>query len=185
MMRRRLGWWMLVAVLVAGCAASDAHNPPPTTDQTDVRFMQHMVGHLRQTTSITLVTRDRIRHPELKRLADEINQRGQAHLTQLQEWLDHRGLPPYDPQQDGNRKHADLARLTQARGTAFDLAFLKVITARHQAGSRLAATEARTGSLPEVRQLAQQLLTEQQAQVAKMTTWTRAWSKTGTKPSGG
>jgi hypothetical protein len=37
------------------------------------------------------------------------------------------------------------------------------ITARHRAGSKLAATELRDGSLPEVRQLAQQLLAEHQA----------------------
>jgi uncharacterized protein (DUF305 family) len=168
---------MVAAVLVAGCAASDAHGPMPANDETDVRFVQHMVGHLRQTTSITLLTGDRIYHPELERLTHEINQRGQAHITQLQEWLDRRGLPPYDPQQANNRKQADLTRLTQARGTAFDLAFLKVMTARHWAGIKLAATEARTGSLPEIRQVAQRLLIEQQGQVAKMTAWQRAWSK--------
>jgi hypothetical protein len=109
--------------------------------------------------------------------------RGQGFKSpQLQEWLDCRGLPPYDPQQAGNRKQADLTRLTQARGTAFDLAFLKVMTARHRAGIKLAATKARTGSLPEIRQLAQQLLIEQRGQVAKMTAWKRAWSKPNARP---
>jgi len=68
---------------------------------------------------------------------------------------------------------------------AFDLPFLKVITARHQAGINLAATEARAGSLPEVRQLAEQLLTEQQTQVKQMAAWRRAWSKAATKSSSG
>jgi uncharacterized protein (DUF305 family) len=185
MVRRRLGWWMLLAVLAAGCTPSDAYHPTPTNDQTDVRFVQHMVGHLRQTTSITLLTRNRIRHPQLRRLADAIHQRGQAHITQLQEWLDRRGLPPYDPQQADTRKHADLTRLTQARDTVFDLAFLKVMTARHRAGIDLAATELRDGSLPEVRRFAQQLLTEQQSQIQRMTTWSRASSKDSTTSSGG
>ena len=51
------------------------------------------------------------------------------------------------------------------------------MTARSRAGSELATTEADDGSLPEVRQLAQQLLAEQHAQIATMTTWKRAWSK--------
>jgi uncharacterized protein (DUF305 family) len=108
--------------------------------------------------------------------------RGQGFKSpQLQEWLDCRGLPPYDPQQAGNRKQADLTRLTQARGTAFDLAFLGDDGAA-RAGIKLAATKARTGSLPEIRQLAQQLLIEQRGQVAKMTAWKRAWSKPNARP---
>jgi uncharacterized protein (DUF305 family) len=51
------------------------------------------------------------------------------------------------------------------------------MTARHRAGSKLAATEARQGSVPEVRELAQQLLAEQQDQIGKMQTWRRAWAK--------
>jgi uncharacterized protein (DUF305 family) len=89
-----------------------------------------------------------------------------------------RGLAPYDPQQDPERrKESDLARLAQVPEARFELVFLKVMTARHRAGSKLAATEAREGSVPELRQLAQQLLADQQDQIAKMTRWTRAWSK--------
>jgi uncharacterized protein (DUF305 family) len=59
---------------------------------------------------------------------------------------------------------------------------VKVMTARHRAGSKLAAAELRDGTLPEVRQLAQQLLTNQQAQIATMTAWARAWSKARATP---
>jgi Domain of unknown function (DUF305) len=46
------------------------------------------------------------------------------------------------------------------------------MTARHRAGGKLAATEAHEGSVPELRQLARQLLADQQDQIAKMTRWT-------------
>ena len=183
MVRRRLGCWVVIAVLVAGCATPDS-NQPPASDATDVWFMQHMVGHLLQTTSILHLASDRITRPKLTLLANTINQQGEAHLAQLQAWLASRGLAPYDPQQQpSSRKESDLERLTQSGEAKFDLAFLTVMTARHRAGSRLAATELRDGSLPEVRQLAQQLLAEQQAQIATMTAWKRVWSKTKTKPS--
>ena len=183
MVRRRLGCWVVIAVWVAGCATPDA-NQPPASDKTDVWFMQHMAGHLLQTTSILHLTSDRITRPNLTRLAHTINQQGQAHLTQLQAWLASRGLAPYDPQQQpSSRKETDLERLTRSGQAKFDLTFVTVMTARHRAGSKLAATELRDGSLPEVRQLAQQLLAEQQAQIATMTAWKRAWSKTKAKPS--
>ena len=51
------------------------------------------------------------------------------------------------------------------------------MVARHRAGRRLAATEFRKGGVPEVRQLAAQLLAEQKAQGNKMSAWRRAWAK--------
>ena len=176
MVGRRLGCWVVIAVLAAGCATPEA-SQPLVQDQTDVWFMQHMVPHLLQTTSIVDLARDRITRPELARLADSIDQQGQAHLQQLQGWLNERGLAPYDPQQDpSSRKATELERLAQVGRAEFDLAFLKVMTSRHRAGIRLAAAELRAGTVPEARELARQLLAELQAQVQQMTAWTRAWS---------
>jgi uncharacterized protein (DUF305 family) len=84
--------------VAAGCASPNPHASAPASaasDQTDVWFMQHMVPHLWQATSIAFLTRDRITHPVLIRVADAINQRGQADIQQLQEWLSQRGLAPH------------------------------------------------------------------------------------------
>jgi uncharacterized protein (DUF305 family) len=97
--RRRLAWWLLVAVLAAGCTTSNANEGTPS-DQTDVWFIQHMAGQLLQTTAILDLADDRITHPKLARLAETMNQQQQDHLQQPQGWLDSRGLAPYDPQQD-------------------------------------------------------------------------------------
>ena len=168
---------MVIAVVAAGCATPDA-NQPTASDQADVRFAQHMVPHLLQTTAIVDLARDRITRPGLARLADTIHGQSHAHLERLQDWLASRGLAPYDPQQDPNRrKETDLARLARVHGTNFDLAFLKVMTARHQAGLRMATAEARDGGVPEVRTLAGQMAIELKAQLQQMTAWTRAWSK--------
>jgi uncharacterized protein (DUF305 family) len=186
-MRARLAPWLAVAVLAAGCAAPNPHpgTPIPTSaDQTDVRFMQHMVPHLWQTTSIAFLTRDRITHPALVRLAGTINQRGQANIQQLQAWLLRRSLAPHghSHQRVDNRQETDLERLSRLHGTAFDLAFLKVMTARTRAGIKLATVEARSGAVPEVRQLAQQMVIEQQAQVHQMDAWKDTWSKAANGP---
>jgi hypothetical protein len=69
--RRRLGWWLLVAVLATGCTTSDA-NPRQGSDPTDVWFVQHMVPHLLQSSATVQLSQDRITHPELTRLAGTI-----------------------------------------------------------------------------------------------------------------
>jgi uncharacterized protein (DUF305 family) len=190
MVRRGLGRWIVLAVLVAGCATPPARpaSQPVVDDRTDVWFMQHMVPHLRQDIAIAYLTRDRLADPELARLADTIHRHGQRHVAQLQAWLDERGLAPHghSHQQADTLRPSDLERLSSQRGAAGDLAFVTVMTARHRAGGRLAAAEAQQGGLPEVRQLAQRLLTEQQDQLAKLRTWrhTRSRSPSVGRPGG-
>jgi uncharacterized protein (DUF305 family) len=178
MVRPRLGCWVVIAVLAAGCA-TPAANQPPANDQTDVWFMQHMVPHLLHTSSIAYLTRDRLADRELARLAGHIHRRSQAQVAELQGWLAERGLAPHghSHQRGDTPRRSDLERPSRLSGAALDLAFVKVMTARHRAGSRLAATEAREGSTPKIRQLAEQLLAEQQAQLDQLRTWRRAWSK--------
>jgi uncharacterized protein (DUF305 family) len=176
-MRRRLGSWVALTVLVAGCAAP-ATNQPTVDDQTDVWFAQHMVPHLLQDTSIASLTRDQLADPDLAQLADRLHRRSQAHAAKLVEWLAERGLAPHghSHQPGGSLRRGDLERLSRLNGAALDLAFVKVMTARHRAGATLAATEVREGSLPEIRQLARQLLAEREAQIVKLLTWRRTGS---------
>jgi uncharacterized protein (DUF305 family) len=176
---------VVITVLVAGCATSDANQPPPS-DHTDVWFAQHMVPHLLQTTAIVNLAQDRITRPELARLATTIDRQGQAHLAQLQEWLASRGLAPYDPQQDPDRsRETDLSRLSRVHGASFDLALLKVMAARHRKALRMAGFEERDGGVPEVRALARQMAAQLEAQLRQMTAWRRAWAKPGTRTGTG
>ena len=64
LVRRRQTWWLVVAVVAAGCAAPGS-NSPAISDETDVWFMRHMAGHLLQTTAILDLSSDRITRPRL------------------------------------------------------------------------------------------------------------------------
>src|SRR5215216_3880346 len=96
MVRRRLGWSLLVAVLAAGCTTSDA-TQRPGSDHTDVWFAQRMVPHLLQTSAILDLAGEQLTRPKLARLAGAINRQSHVHLQQLQGWLEGRGLAAYDP----------------------------------------------------------------------------------------
>jgi uncharacterized protein (DUF305 family) len=100
--RRRLGSWLILAVLAAGCANPHASHQPTVNDQTDVWFAQHMAPHLLQDTSIAYLTRARLTDPELVRVANRIHRRDQADTAQLLEWLAERGLAPHGHSQDGH-----------------------------------------------------------------------------------
>jgi uncharacterized protein (DUF305 family) len=175
MVLHRFGWWIVVALLAAGCAAPRSH-APVATDQTDVWFLQHTVPHLRQTTAVVSLTREHLTDPGLARLADTIARRSQANIDQLQRWLDQRGLSPHghSHQRVDIRRQTDLERLARLRGSALNLAFVQVMTARSRTTSKLAGNEARDGSLPDIRQFARQLLASQQVQVRQLKSWRQA-----------
>lgn len=146
------------------------------TDQTDVWFLQHTVPHLRQTTAVVSLTREHLTDPGLARLADTIARRSQANIDQLQRWLEQRGLSPHghSHQRVDIRRQTDLERLARLRGSALNLAFVQVMTARSRTTSKLAGNEARDGSLPDIRQFARQLLASQQVQVRQLKSWRQA-----------
>jgi uncharacterized protein (DUF305 family) len=168
-MVRQLGWLVVAALLAAGCAAPRSQ-PPLASDQTDIWFMQHMVPHLRQTTVLASLTRERLTDPRIAGLTDTMTRRSQADIDQLQRWLDQRGLSPHghSHQRVDGRRQTGLERLARRRGDALDLAFIQVMKERSGTARSLAATEVRDGSLPEVRQLARQMLAEQQAQARQL-----------------
>jgi hypothetical protein len=177
MVRQRLGWWVVVVLLAGGCA-TPASQTPVASDLVDVWFMQHMVPHLRETTVVVSLTKEQLTDPELARLADAVTRRSQGDIDQLQGWLDQRGLSPHghSHQSADTRGQTDLERLSRLRGSALDLAFVQVMRARSRTATKLATIQARDGSLLLVRQLARQMLTDQRAQMARMTAWKRARS---------
>ena len=85
--------------------------------------------------------------------------------------------PPHghSHQRGDTLERRDLERLSRLDGAALDLAFADAMTARDRTGIKLAATEAREGSVPAIRQLAQQLLAEQRARIATLRSWRGAW----------
>jgi uncharacterized protein (DUF305 family) len=176
----RLGRWaIVVAVLAAGChgPVPVAGAPAAASDQTDVWFMQHMVPHLWKASSIAFLSRDRITHPELARLADSVTRRNGAAIDRLQGLLALQGLAPHghSHQKVDGRNQTDLERLSRLRGATLDREFLAVMAARERAGIAMAAAEVRHGTRPEVRELARRLLVEQRADLRQLDVWRNAW----------
>jgi uncharacterized protein (DUF305 family) len=172
-------WAIVVALLAAGCHGPvPAAGAPAADDRTDVWFMQHMVPHLRQVSSIAFLNRDRITRPELARLADAIIRRDQAAIDRLQGLLALQGLSPHghSHQKVDGRNQTDLERLSRLRGAALDLELPEVLAARERAGVAMAAAELRHGTRPEVRRLARGLLAGQRADVRQLDAWRDAWA---------
>jgi len=51
-----------------------------------------------------------------------------------------------------------------------------MMSRHHQGAIQMASTELTDGSLPEVKQLAQQIITSQQREVDQFAAWQRSWA---------
>jgi uncharacterized protein (DUF305 family) len=54
--------------------------------------------------------------------------------------------------------------------------FLELMSAHHQGAIQMANTELRSGSLPEVKRLAQQIVDNQQVEIDQFEQWRKEWT---------
>src|SRR6266511_188695 len=70
----------------------------------------------------------------------------------------------------------EMDELMGLRGARFDLAFVDMMTRHHQGAIQMANTELKDGSLPEVKHLAQQIISAQQREVSQLAAWKQSWA---------
>jgi uncharacterized protein (DUF305 family) len=70
----------------------------------------------------------------------------------------------------GMMSEADMDRLGEAEGTAFDRLWLELMILHHEGAVAMAEDELADGKSPDVEQLAQAIITAQQAEIAEMET---------------
>jgi uncharacterized protein (DUF305 family) len=79
-------------------------------------------------------------------------------------------------QMPGMMRQAEMQRLMDLQDVRFDLAFIDMMTAHHRGAIQMANTELRDGSLPQVKDLAQQIIDAQQTEIHQLQGWKQDWS---------
>ena len=107
----------------------------------DVQFMQGMIGHHAQALEMTALLPERTRRDDMRLLAMRIEVSQADEIQMMQRWLEARGqqVPgphahhaPGAPLMPGMLTAAEMARLADARGDAFDRLFLELMIKHHE-----------------------------------------------------
>ena len=174
-------------------AEENSHEP----NAVDIGFAQDMSVHHDQAILIANTVNADVA-PEVKGLADRIAATQAAEAATMRGWLDWFGLPPTsdrpmawmhpgdhdheqttddddEPPMPGLASTDELARLSDARGTAAEVLFLQLMVRHHRGGIEMAtaAQNSDTASAP-TRRLALSMITEQGDEVGQMTLLLRA-----------
>ena len=178
---------LVAAVVLAACnqGGSGQGGTPATAapNDADVTFTQNMIPHHQQAIEMAKLVDTHTKRQELRTLADRIAVTQAQEVTLMQGWLRDWGKPAASEGMDHGGMHmpgmmseTDMRQLRLTRSTDFDLMFLDMMTVHHQGAVEMANTELRDGSLPEVKQLAQQIIDAQQAEIDRFQQWQKEWA---------
>jgi uncharacterized protein (DUF305 family) len=107
----------------------------------DVQFMQGMIGHHAQALEMAALLAERTRRDDMRLLAKRIEVSQADEIQMMRRWLEARGqdVPgphahhaPGAPLMPGMLTPAEMTRLADARGDAFDRLFLELMIKHHE-----------------------------------------------------
>lgn len=180
----------LAAAVAAGCSdtppspSSSAAAPAPSASSgpvtpehngADVTFVQGMIPHHRQAIAMSEQAGPRAASPQVQDLAGRIARAQGPEIEQMNSMLAAWGAPAPPPMggmgampMAGMMSDQQMSQLAAARGPAFDRMFLQMMIAHHRGAVTMAQTELGQGQNPQAKQLAQEIITAQQAEIAEM-----------------
>ncbi|KOX24360.1 hypothetical protein ADK67_18695 [Saccharothrix sp. NRRL B-16348] len=182
---------LTAGLVLAGCGSdSTGHDMGSTTGTTsaaagapsgghndaDVAFAQGMIPHHQGALEMAKLVQGRTTNPRLLDLASRIEKAQDPEIKTLTGWLTGwgaqvhtTGMPGMDHGADmPGMSAAELDQLKQAKDADFDRMFLGMMIRHHQGAIDMANTELRQGSNAEAKQLAQQIIDAQQAEITEM-----------------
>jgi uncharacterized protein (DUF305 family) len=162
--------------------AGDATETAPYNDA-DLEFLRGMIPHHEEAVEMARLVPERTDRPELNQLAEDVIASQEAEIVEMDQLLTDAGAARDDAA--GHGGHGDMPgmmgeeemdRLAGLQGVEFDLAFIDMMIAHHQGAIAAAEQVIDDGENPQVRQLAEDVIAEQDAEIAQMTSWQAAWT---------
>lgn len=161
----------------------------PADAEYDLRFIDAMVPHHRGAIAMANEALQKSKRPEIKSLAQNIIKAQSREENQLmrqwrQAWYpDVSSKPVTWHSQMGHSMMMDAEQVNQmmmyqdlgAADNQFDLRFLNAMIAHHEGAVTMAADALEKSKRPEIKQLANEIITSQQTEINQMQRWRQVW----------
>jgi uncharacterized protein (DUF305 family) len=168
------------ALFAAACGNGgdeDSATTPESAAQTaefndaDVLFAQMMIPHHEQAVDMADLADTRA-GSEVQALAEEIRAAQGPEIEQMETLLDAWGAEAESgtdhSQMDGMLSEEQMTQLEDAEGEDFDTLFLEFMVLHHEGAVDMARTELADGVNPEARELAEEIIAAQEAEIEQM-----------------
>lgn len=160
----------------------------PADEDYDLRFIDGMAIHHQGAVVMAEEALTKAQHPELKKLAQDIIAAQKLEISQMQTWR-----KDWYPQADSTPMayHAQMGHMMamtdeQKQGmmmsmdlgsadAEFDLRFIQAMLPHHEGALVMAKDALSKSQRPEIKKLAQDILTSQQQEIEQMKQWRKDW----------
>ncbi len=180
--------WLLVN---SGITSNKSYSMPNSSTQMsseviDSHFIEQMIPHHEDAITMAKLALTKSQKPEVKQLAENIIKSQSQEITQMKSWYQNwfgRELPTGDQVMKqhgmmGNNssmhmgKMGDTSDITNLETSAdFDKEFLEEMIPHHQMAVMMASMLKNGTSRPEMKQLADNIITSQTSEIDQMRTW--------------
>jgi len=160
----------------------------PTDADYDLRFIDAMILHHQGALVMAREVQQKSTRPELKQLADEIIEAQEKEIAQMQQWK--KAWYPQSGEQP-MAWHAQMGHMMAMSpeqmkamqmdmdlgkaDSGFDLRFLNAMIPHHEGALTMAQDALNKSKRPEMKQLAEDIISSQQKEIDQMKQWRKAW----------
>ncbi len=158
----------------SGMAGMD-HSNMPMHEQApfDAQFIDSMIMHHQSAVQMAEQALNESQRSEIKQLAQNIMTTQNQEIEQMQQWRE-QWYPDLAPT-GGMGMHIGEMTLSTDQSKPFDQRFIEAMMSHHT-GAIAMAKEAQTkAEHPEIKQLAAEIITAQEAEVQQLEEWQQAW----------
>lgn len=147
----------------------------------DLQFIDTMVMHHQSATEMADLVESRAAHDELKQMAKKMTSDQQREVQQLQEWKKQWYADKGDavnmkmPGMAESMKDMPMDKLKADKGDEFDALFIEAMARHHRGAIKMAAAARGKAQHPEIKELAQDVVSEQKKEIAQMASWKKEW----------
>lgn len=157
--------------------------PNAAKEPFDLQFLDTMSVHHKSAVVMANLALTKANNAELKTFAQKIVSDQSEEVTQMKQWRDQwfAGKPSaLNLEMSGmsdSMKGMNMKAFDALDGNKFDLEFIKQMTAHHKGAVIMAKAALEKAEHPEIKALAQGIITAQEAEIGQMQAWQTAWSK--------
>ena len=157
----------------AAASSSAAAEQGTAHNSDDVMFAQMMIPHHEQAVELSAMAPQHTNNTELIKLSGEVLKQQQPEINTMKADLIEWGVNPDDPTARGGHMtgmvdEATLAKLKTLQGAEFDKLWLQSMISHHEGAIEMAKSEIANGKNPDIKALADAIVSGQQTQIDQM-----------------
>lgn len=156
----------------------------------DLRFIDAMTPHHQGAVEMAKEAQQKSQHPEIKKLADDIIKDQNKEIAQMKQWRQawypkagdkpmayHAQMGQMMEMSPDQMKSMMMSMDLGAADAQFDLRFINAMIPHHEGAVTMAKDALSKSKHPEIKKLAQDIVTSQQKEIDQMKQWRKDWYK--------